>query len=66
MHCVYANLVVILVELLQYIIVQLYEVRLEDLVFIKRERIFDCHVLNVSTLLDISLNRLELSRVLDL
>lgn len=50
-HCVYADLVVVLVLLLQHLRVQLNEVRLEQLIFIKREAILDGDILYVLGLL---------------
>ena len=50
-HCVYADLVVVLVLLLKHLRVQLNKVRLEQLIFIKREAILDGDILYVLGLL---------------
>ena len=50
-HCVDADLVVVLVLLLQYLRVQLNEIRLEQLILIKREAILDSDILYVLGLL---------------
>ena len=56
-HCVDADLVVVLVLLLEHFRVKLNEVRLEQFILIKREAILDSDILYVLGLLRLLSNR---------